>query len=109
MRCLPLAQRIGGACVAAYNAFQMCADLPRVAFLAMDARHCAGAEMAQLMAYGASVGSNKARESKVSKAVQSSPVRSGPVQSSVVRSKPVQSSPVQSSRVRSDPNPSSPD
>jgi len=56
-----LLQRIGPACVAAYNAFQMCADLPEVAFLAMDARHCAGTEMAEMMAYAASVGSARAR------------------------------------------------
>ena len=30
-------------------------------FMAMDARHCAGREMHELMAYGASVGSNKAK------------------------------------------------
>ncbi|NCF48935.1 MAG: nicotinate phosphoribosyltransferase [Bacteroidetes bacterium] len=54
-------QRIGSACVAAYNAYNMCVELPEVAFLAMDARHCAGSEMAELMAYGASVGSNKAK------------------------------------------------
>ncbi len=54
-------QRLGSACVAAYNAYQMCVELPDVAFLAMDARHCAGSEMADLMAYGASVGSQKAR------------------------------------------------
>src|SRR5579862_8589096 len=35
-------QKLGPACVAAYNASGMCADLPKVAFLAMDARHCAG-------------------------------------------------------------------
>ena len=56
-----LLQKLGAACVAAYNAYTMCVDLPKVAFLAMDARHCAGAEMAELMAYAASVGSNKAR------------------------------------------------
>jgi len=39
----------------------MCADLPNVAFLAMDARHCAGTEMAEIMAYAASVGSARAR------------------------------------------------
>src|SRR3546814_5644807 len=39
----------------------MCAELPKVAFLAMDARHCAGTEMADLMAYAASVGSERAR------------------------------------------------
>ncbi|MFN8928535.1 MAG: nicotinate phosphoribosyltransferase, partial [Rhodospirillales bacterium] len=44
-----------------YNAYQMCADLPHVAFLAMDARHCAGTDMAELMAYAASVGSARAR------------------------------------------------
>jgi nicotinate phosphoribosyltransferase len=54
-------QKLGPPCVAAYNAFAMCADLPKVAFLAMDARHCAGAEMAEMMAYAASVGSRKAQ------------------------------------------------
>src|SRR6202051_4295756 len=39
----------------------MCVDLPKVAFLAMDARHCAGAEMAEMMAYAAAVGSAAAR------------------------------------------------
>jgi nicotinate phosphoribosyltransferase len=53
--------RLGPPCVAAYNAYQMCADLPHVAFLAMDARHCAGTDMAELMAYAASVGSARAR------------------------------------------------
>src|SRR5262245_56467193 len=54
-------QKLGPACVAAFNAFTMCSDLPNVAFLAMDARHCAGLEMAELMAYAASVGSARAR------------------------------------------------
>lgn len=54
-------QMIGPACVAAHNAYSMCAELPNVAFLAMDARHCAGAEMAELMAYAASVGSARAK------------------------------------------------
>ncbi len=58
---LPL---LGPACVAAYNAFEMCAAMPKTGFLAMDARHCAGAEMADMMAYGASVGSNAARTTK---------------------------------------------
>ncbi len=56
-----LLQKLGPACVAAFNAYTMCADLPKVAFLAMDARHCAGTEMAELMAYAASVGSARAR------------------------------------------------
>ncbi len=54
-------QKLGAACVAAYNAYTMCVDLPDVAFLAMDARHCAGSEMAEQMAYAASVGSAAAR------------------------------------------------
>jgi len=54
-------QKIGAACVAAHNAFQMCVALPKTAFLAMDARHCAGAEMQEMMAYAAAVGSRAAR------------------------------------------------
>jgi nicotinate phosphoribosyltransferase len=54
-------QKLGPPCVAAYNAYAMCAALPKVAFIAMDARHCAGFEMAELMAYAASVGSHKAK------------------------------------------------
>ncbi|MFC7331889.1 nicotinate phosphoribosyltransferase [Rhodocista pekingensis] len=53
--------KLGPACVAAYNAWTMCAGLPKVAFLAMDARHCAGTEMAEIMAYAASVGSERAK------------------------------------------------
>jgi len=55
-------QKLGAACVAAYNAYTMCMDLPGVAFLAMDCRHCAGVEMAEMMAYAASVGSEAARK-----------------------------------------------
>ena len=54
-------QKLGPACVAAYNAWTMCADMPTVGFLAMDARHCAGQEMAEMMAYAASVGSTRAK------------------------------------------------
>ncbi len=54
-------QKLGPPCVAAYNAHQMCLDLPKVAFLAMDARHCAGTEMAEMMAYAAAVGSEAAK------------------------------------------------
>ncbi|WP_339635294.1 hypothetical protein [uncultured Sneathiella sp.] len=50
-------QKLGSACVAAYNAYAMCSHMPETYFLAMDARHCAGSEMAELMAYAASVGS----------------------------------------------------
>ena len=56
-----LLQKLGAACVAAHNAYQMCLSLPDVAFLAMDARHCAGAEMQDMMAYAASAGGNAAR------------------------------------------------
>src|SRR5215469_12544793 len=55
-------QKLGPCCVAAYNAAMMCSDLPQVAFLAMDARHCAGSEMAEMMAYAASVGSAHAKQ-----------------------------------------------
>jgi len=54
-------QKLGPPCVAAWNAWAMCLELPHVAFLAMDARHCAGTEMAEMMAYAASVGSRAAQ------------------------------------------------
>jgi nicotinate phosphoribosyltransferase len=54
-------QKIGPVSVAAHNAYQMCLALPQAAFLAMEARHCAGAEMQDMMAYAASVGSQAAR------------------------------------------------
>jgi nicotinate phosphoribosyltransferase len=60
-------QKLGAACVAAFNAYTMCTDLPYVGFLAMDARHCAGAEMAEMMAYAASVGSARARRESAAK------------------------------------------
>jgi nicotinate phosphoribosyltransferase len=56
-----LLQKLGAACVAAHNAYQMCLELPGVAFLAMEARHCAGAEMQEMMAYAAAVGSRAAQ------------------------------------------------
>src|SRR6185295_529532 len=37
-------QKLVPACVAAYNAYTMCAEMPKTAFLAMDARDCAGTE-----------------------------------------------------------------
>ncbi|MBO1076435.1 nicotinate phosphoribosyltransferase [Roseomonas marmotae] len=54
-------QKLGPACVAAHNAYQMCLELPKAAFLAMEARHCAGAEMQEMMAYAAAVGSASAK------------------------------------------------
>ena len=56
-----LLQKTGPASVAAHNAYQMCLALPDAAFLAMEARHCAGAAMGELMAFGASVGSRAAQ------------------------------------------------
>ena len=56
-----LLQKIGATCVAAYNAKAMVESLPKTSFLAMDARHCAGADMADLMAYGAFVGSKRVK------------------------------------------------
>ena len=56
-----LLQKLGPPCVAAHNAYQMCGELPQSAFLAMEARHCAGQEMQEMMAYAASVGSAAAR------------------------------------------------
>lgn len=56
-----LLQKIGPASVAAHNAYQMCLGLPAVRFLAMEARHCAGAEMQEMMAYAAAVGSDAAK------------------------------------------------
>lgn len=55
-------QKIGAPSVAAMNARDMCLALPNVEFLAMDARHCAGMEMANMMAYAASVGSKAAQQ-----------------------------------------------
>jgi nicotinate phosphoribosyltransferase len=60
-------QLIGAPCVAASNAYEMCVELPKVAFIAFDARHCAGTPMAEMMAYAASVGSERARREKGAK------------------------------------------
>ena len=56
-----LLQKIGAPSIAGVNANEMCLALPNTAFLAMDARHCAGMEMAEMMAYAASVGSKAAK------------------------------------------------
>ncbi|AFV99755.1 nicotinate phosphoribosyltransferase [Gluconobacter oxydans] len=57
-----LLQRLGACCVAAHNAYQMAMALPDVAFLAMEARHCAGFEMQEQMGYAAAVGSQAAQK-----------------------------------------------
>ncbi len=64
-------QKLGPPCVAAYNAYAMCVDLPKTAFLAMDARHCAGAEMAEMMAYAASVGSSRGASARWARSASS--------------------------------------
>lgn len=56
-----LLQKLGAACVTAYNAYSMCMEMPKVAFLAMDARHCVGIEMEEMMAYATAVGSEAAK------------------------------------------------
>ncbi|MCQ8277216.1 nicotinate phosphoribosyltransferase [Acetobacteraceae bacterium KSS8] len=56
-----LLQRLGSVCVAAHNAYQMCLALPGTRFLAMEARHCAGFDMQEMMAYAAAVGSEAAK------------------------------------------------
>ncbi|EGG75861.1 hypothetical protein SXCC_03220 [Gluconacetobacter sp. SXCC-1] len=55
-------QRLGPACVAAHNAYQMALALPQVRFMAMEARHCAGFGMQEQMAYAASIGSQAAQK-----------------------------------------------
>ena len=59
-----LLQKVGFCCVTANNAYDICVALPLVQFLAMDTRHCAGLEMAEMAAYGASVGSLAAKQEK---------------------------------------------
>jgi nicotinate phosphoribosyltransferase len=54
-------QRIGVACIAAYNAYKMAMNLPKAAFIDMHARHATGDSMTQLAAYGATVGSRMAK------------------------------------------------
>jgi len=56
-----LLQKLGAACVAAHNAYQMTLALPKARFLAMEARHCAGFEMQEIMGYAAAVGSRAAQ------------------------------------------------
>ncbi len=60
-----LLQRVGFACLSAFNAYMMCSVYPTVPFLDMAARHCApdaGDEgMIKSCAYGASVGSKAAQ------------------------------------------------
>ena len=56
-----LLQKVGMTCVAAYNAYEMAKVLPKVAFSAMEARHCTGADMMQLAAFAAFVGSEAAK------------------------------------------------
>jgi nicotinate phosphoribosyltransferase len=54
-------QRVGVACVTAYNAYKMAMNLKKVAFIDMHARHSPGDDLSLLAAYGASVGSRMAK------------------------------------------------
>src|SRR6266571_4212100 len=54
-------QRVGVACVSAYNAHRMAMNLKKVAFIDMHARHSPGDDLSLLAAYGASVGSRMAK------------------------------------------------
>ena len=54
-------QRVGVACVSAYNAYKMALNLPKTVFIDMHARHATGDDMTQLAAYGAAVGSRMAK------------------------------------------------
>jgi nicotinate phosphoribosyltransferase len=54
-------QRVGTACVSAFNAYKMAMNLPKTAFVDMHARHATGDDMSLLAAYGASVGTRMAK------------------------------------------------
>ena len=56
-----LLQRVGTACVSAYNAYKMSMNLPKTSFLDMHARHATGDDMSLLAAYGAAVGTRMAK------------------------------------------------
>ncbi|MGH6873922.1 MAG: hypothetical protein ACREDW_02820, partial [Aestuariivirgaceae bacterium] len=58
----PLLQKIGFPCVSANNAYEMCLAIPYAEFLDMHARHGTGADMNLLCAYGASIGSEAAKQ-----------------------------------------------
>lgn len=59
-----LLQKIGVCCLSAWGAYMMSKALPNVAFLSMIARHCANPDMVYACEYGASVGSQAARNKK---------------------------------------------
>lgn len=54
-------QKVGFACVSAYNAYKMTMSMPKVPFMDMAARHQTGDDMSLTCAYGASVGSHMAK------------------------------------------------
>lgn len=59
-----LLQKVGPVCVAAYNARDMVLELPHIPMIEMGSRHCAGFEMAEMMAYAAHIGTIAARLQK---------------------------------------------
>jgi len=56
-----LLMKLGPACVAAFNAFTMCADLPAGLLPRHGRAPLRGREIGELMAYAASVGSARAK------------------------------------------------
>lgn len=56
-----LLQKIGPVCVAAHIARDMILQLPDTPMIEMGSRHCAGLEMAEMMAYAAHAGTASAR------------------------------------------------
>lgn len=54
-------QKVGFACVSAYNAYKMTMSMPKIPFMDMAARHQTGDDMSLTCAYGASVGSHMAK------------------------------------------------
>jgi nicotinate phosphoribosyltransferase len=55
-------QKVGVACIAAFNACRMATSLAKAAFIDMHARHSPGDDFSLLAAYGASVGSKVAQQ-----------------------------------------------
>ena len=63
----------------------MCLELPKVGFLAMEARHCAGFEMQDMMAYAASVGGARGASGKAPRASSATPTTPPPTGSAPTR------------------------
>ncbi|MDR2007629.1 MAG: nicotinate phosphoribosyltransferase [Alphaproteobacteria bacterium] len=55
-------QKVGLACLCAWNAYNMSVALPKSTFISMLARHCVGDNMVDMCEYGAAVGSKVAKD-----------------------------------------------